>query len=330
MGTENAVLISGTLIGARELIVELGADAQAVAREAGLADRMFDDPELFVQAARIADYLELAAVACRRPDFGLLHACRLPLGMLGQGWMIMRAAETVGEALMDFVHLYGMYTDAGYLRAEQCSKGLWLESSFLPVGRFGVVQTMLLTLGCVCLFVRENLTHRWQPRRIDLALVPDDPEPFIEFFGPRITFGQERNAVLLDNETLAYRMGEGRERRDIHQAMVKQNAGRGVAVIAQVKSLLSVMMRHDACSIEMIGRALAISPRTLQRRLKAAGTGYRQLVDEVRADLAWRHLKRSELSVRRVGELLGYDSPAAFSRAFRRWYQMSPRTARQM
>ena len=330
MGTENAVLISGTLVGARELLSDLGVDSNAIAREAGLPDRVFDDPALFVQAARIADYLELAAVACRRPDFGLQHACRLPLGMLGQGWMIMRAAETVGEALMDFAHLYGMYTDAGYLRVEHCDEGLWLESSFLSVGRFGVVQMILLTLGCVCLFVRENLSYRWQAPEIHLVHVPDDPEPFIEFFGPRIRFGQDRNAILFDNVTLASRMGEGRERRDVHQAMIKQNAGRGTAIIAQVKSLLSVMIRHDGCSIEIMGRALAVSPRTLQRRLSAAGTSYRRLVDEVRADLAWRHVKRSELSLRRVGELLGYDSPAAFSRAFRRWYRMSPRTARQL
>jgi len=99
--------------------------------------------------------------------------------------------------------------------------------------------------------------------------------------------------------------------------------------VAQVKSLLSGLVRHDACTIELIGEALAISPRTLQRRLAAAGTSYRALVDEVRADLAWRHVKRSELSLNRIAEVLGYRSPAAFSRAFRRWYRLSPRGARR-
>lgn len=329
MGMENAVLISGSLIGARELMDEMGADAQAVARDAGLPDRVFDDPALFVQAGRIVDYFELAAAACNRPDFGLLHARRLPLGMLGQGWMIMRAAETIGDALMDFVRLYGLYTDAGFLRAARCAEGLWMESSFLPVGRFGVTQTVHLTLGCVCLFVRENLTRRWQPRRVDLRQIPADPRPFTEFFGPAIRFGQERDAVLLDNSTLICRLGEGRERREMHQAMVGRTAARGAAVVAQVRSLLSVLIRLETCSIETVGNALAVSPRTLQRRLAAAGTSYRHIVDEVRADLAMRHVKRSELSLNRVAILLGYESAAAFSRAFRRWYHMSPRAARR-
>jgi AraC-like DNA-binding protein len=66
----------------------------------------------------------------------------------------------------------------------------------------------------------------------------------------------------------------------------------------------------------------------VQRRLAAAGTSYRELVDEVRADLAWRQVRHSELSVARVAELLGYRSAAAFSRAFRRWHGQSPRAAR--
>lgn len=328
MGMKNAVLISGTLIGARELLVELGADTAEVASNAGLLDRLFEDPELFVHANYIIDYFELAAAACKRPDFGLMHAQRLPLGMLGQGWMIMRAAETIDEALIDFVRLYGLYTDAGYLRAERNNEGLWMESSFLPIGRFGVTQTVLLTLGCVCLFVRENLNSRWQPPRVDLRHTPTDTQPFIEFFGPNVKFGQERDAVLINNSALARRMGDGPERREMHQAMINQNAGHGLAVVAQVKSLLNVLIRNNECSVEIIGSALAMSPRTLQRRLAAAGTTYRQVVDEVRSDLAWRHVKRSALSINRVADILGYNSPAAFSRAFRRWYNIAPRAAR--
>ncbi len=324
----NAVLISGSLVGARELIGELGGDAEALARLANLPARLFDEPDIFVQADRIVDFFELAATACRRPDFGLLHARRLPLGILGQGWMIMRAAETIGDALLDFAKMYRLYTDAGSLRAERSRDGIWMDYSFLPVGRYGVNQIIHLTLGRICLFVTENLTHRWQPRQVMLRHSPLDPRPFLEFFGPGVKFGQARDAVLVDHETLAERMGEGAGRRLVHRALLSQIAGHGPAVVAQVKALLSALLRHDHCSIDAIGSALGISPRTLQRRLVAAGITYRILVDEVRADLAWRHVKRTDLSLGLVADLLGYDSQAAFSRAFLRWHGMSPRVAR--
>ncbi|MGE0858851.1 MAG: helix-turn-helix domain-containing protein [Gammaproteobacteria bacterium] len=329
MGIENAVLVSGSLIGARELLAELGVDSDTVAREAGLSARVFDDPGLYVQAGRLIDYLELAAIASQRPDFGLLHARRLPLGMLGAGWTIMRAANTIDEALHDFVRLYSLYTDAGTLRAHRDGDGLWVVSSFLPVGRLGCTQAVLLTLGCICLFVRENQRHTWQPRRVELQLIPDDPAPFVAFFGPGVAFGCERNAVYIDRSTLSARMGEGAERRAVHDALLRQAAGYHDAIVAQVRALLSTLIYHEACNIDVIARALAISPRTLQRRLTAAGVSFRGMVDEVRADLALRHVKRSGLTLARIAELLGYQSPAAFSRAFRRWHHTSPRALRR-
>ena len=329
MSIENSVLISGTLIGVRELIVEFEADPDRVALEAGLPAHALDDPQVFVQANRIIDYLELAAAACEREDFGLLHARRLPLAMLGPGWMVMRAAETVKQALMDFVRLYPLYTDAGSLRVETDSGGLWLLSSFLPVGRFGTNQAINLTLGAVCLFVRENLPRDWHPQRVHFRHTPNDTQPFIDYFGSGVCFGCERDALFIDRTTLGHHIGEGAERRAMHERLLQRTTGPGTAVVAQVRSLLRELVRHDACTIELISEALAMSPRTLQRRLAVGGTSYRALVDEARADLAWRQVTSSELSMNRIAGLLGYNSPAAFSRAFSRWHGMSPRVARR-
>jgi AraC-like DNA-binding protein len=323
----NTVIISGCLTGARELITELGGDAPGVIAAAGFAERLFDEPDLFVSAAQVVDFFELAARECGRPDFGLLHAHRLPLATIGHGWMIMRAAETVGDAVLDFVHLYGLYTDAGTLRAERQAEGLWVEYSFLPVGRFGEAQIIALTLGCICLFIRESLVYRWRPARTCLSATPEDPRPFVEFFGAEVKFGEERDAILIDNQALNARMGHGSVRRELHRSMMTY-AGRGPAIVAQVKALLNALLRHEHCSIETIGAALGISGRTVQRRLTAAGTSYRELLDDVRADVAWRHAKRTKLHFAFVADLLGYESPAAFSRAFRRWYGMSPQCAR--
>lgn len=324
----NAVIISGALVGARELIVDLGGEPDALAAAAGLPQRMFDEPDIYVLAAQVVDFLELAAKSCACPDFGLRQARRLPLGILGQGWMIMRAAATIGEALRDFSQLYGLYTDAGSLRCETRRDGLWMVYDFLPVGRFGERQIVYLTLGCICLFVGASRGHVWRSPRVllrDRAL----PRDFVEFFGGGLQCGAERDAVLVDNETLAASMGAGHARRVIHRTLAGQTAGRGLAVTAQVKSVLSALLRHDHCSIDALGDALSLSSRTLQRRLAEAGTSYRAVVDEVRADLAWRHVTRTDLGFALVANLLGYDNQAAFSRAFRRWYGCNPRAARK-
>ena len=50
----------------------------------------------------------------------------------------------------------------------------------------------------------------------------------------------------------------------------------------------------------------------------------RRHVSQVRS-----HVQRSDVSLGQVANLLGYESQAAFSRAFRRWYDMTPRLARR-
>lgn len=68
-----------------------------------------------------------------------------------------------------------------------------------------------------------------------------------------------------------------------------------------------------------MAKHLHVSARTLRRRLEQEGTNYRQIVDEVRFELAKRYLQTSELSVGQIAGLLAYEDPANFRRAFKRW-----------
>lgn len=331
MALRDAVIISGALVGARELIIEYGHDPLALASRAQLHARAFDEPDLFVRAAATVDFFELAARACQAPDFALRHARRLPLGILGHGWMIMRAADSVGAALHDFAALYGIYTDAGSLAMHKDGEDAWLRYDFLPIGRWGERQIIHLTLGCIRLFVAESLARPdWHPPRVLLRDVPRDPRPYVEFFGNGVRFGQDRDALLVDGRTLQSAMGSGAVRARMHRSLLRQSASPSRAVVAQVKALLGTLLRHDEHrGMQAMGTALGMASRTLQRRLTEAGTSYRALTDEVRSDLALRHVQRSDLSFGQVANLLGYDSQAAFSRAFRRWHGVTPREARR-
>ena len=73
---------------------------------------------------------------------------------------------------------------------------------------------------------------------------------------------------------------------------------------------------------------LAMSGRTLRRQLSALGSSYRQLLDQVRSDLARQYLENSNMSVEQVAQLLGYTETTNFRRAFKRWLGVSPRDYR--
>jgi len=75
---------------------------------------------------------------------------------------------------------------------------------------------------------------------------------------------------------------------------------------------------------EDVAQDLFVSTRTLARRLKREGTGYRQIREELLAEMAATHLQESNLSVEAIAVLLGYHDSPNFRRAFRRWFQTTP------
>jgi AraC-like DNA-binding protein len=78
-----------------------------------------------------------------------------------------------------------------------------------------------------------------------------------------------------------------------------------------------------------VADALAVSGRTMRRQLSALGTSYREVLDQVRSDLAQQYLQNSSLNVEQVGQLLGYTETTNFRRAFKRWMGVSPQDYRQ-
>jgi AraC-like DNA-binding protein len=75
---------------------------------------------------------------------------------------------------------------------------------------------------------------------------------------------------------------------------------------------------------EAIARTLAMSQRTLQRRLAREGTSFGGVLDTTRRDLAFHHLANPARQVSEIAYLLGFAEAASFNRAFRRWTGVTP------
>jgi AraC-like DNA-binding protein len=75
---------------------------------------------------------------------------------------------------------------------------------------------------------------------------------------------------------------------------------------------------------EQLADMLALSTRTLARRLQAAGTSYAALLRRVQAERARNYLRHSTTPVAEIAERMGYSDPAAFTRAFQSWTGTTP------
>ena len=77
-----------------------------------------------------------------------------------------------------------------------------------------------------------------------------------------------------------------------------------------------------------VARELAMSTRTLQRRLKDEGTTFQDILGDTRESLARHYLSASDMPTSEISFLLGYDDPRSFYRAFNTWTGTTPQALR--
>jgi AraC-like DNA-binding protein len=106
-------------------------------------------------------------------------------------------------------------------------------------------------------------------------------------------------------------------------AVIDELGGLG-PVSRRIVRLLSERVKGIAPTLEDVASELAMSARSVQRVLRAEGTSYQHLLDDVRRELAVRHLAVRGTSAAEVAFLTGFSEPSAFSRAFRRWTGVTP------
>jgi AraC-like DNA-binding protein len=100
-------------------------------------------------------------------------------------------------------------------------------------------------------------------------------------------------------------------------------------IAGQLKRRLADLMARGEANADAACRALKLSRRTLQRRLKAEKTSFQKILTEVRAELAINYLRDARLKSLEIAMLLGYSNISSFTTAFKSWYDMPPAEYRQ-
>ncbi|WP_134766207.1 AraC family transcriptional regulator ligand-binding domain-containing protein [Nocardioides sp. 1609] len=148
------------------------------------------------------------------------------------------------------------------------------------------------------------------------SLVPGGVGARLEVVGDRavVRFGADQLARPLPERSAA-RLQAAEAL--CHDVVDRRRARTGFA--ADVRVLVAQRLR-DGAPMADVASALGMTERTLRRRLGAEGTGYRELVDEVRSSVAAALTARpATLPLADLAAYLGYGSPAAYLHARRRW-----------
>lgn len=169
----------------------------------------------------------------------------------------------------------------------------------------------------------------WSPLRVEFSSdAPDDTREHVRIMRAPVRFGcaearivfslEAWSAPVASNEPLLLSVLEDHARR----LLAELPAGEDLA--ARVRDAIAPSLPEGEVTASAVARRLAMSERTLQRRLREHGASFGQLLDDTRLRVAKAHLADPSLSLAEVAWLVGFADQSTFSRAFKRWSGKPP------
>ena len=307
-------------------------DPAPIFRAAGIDPAALGVPGKRVSARTALRLQRLAEEAVPDPALGLEVARQMQgtaSHALGYAWL---ASATLGEAFHRFARYGRVVSELWSMRIEESSDGVRV-TYVLPAEATRPPDWLhdWLAAGAVRLS-RLIVGDAFAP--LEVALVRERPaevRPFEEWFRSPIRWRAPQVSLLCRSEDFSRPLPTGNPE---VAAATERVALDYLArldrsdTVTQVRQRIRESLPSGVPSQAEVARALALSPRTLARRLEEAGTSFTAILDETRRALAQQYLQRTDFSVAEVAYLVGFAESSSFNRAFRRWTGRAPGDAR--
>ena len=306
------------------LLREFGADPAAVLTGAGLDPHVLDDIENRIPFTAADRLLHQCAQKTGCAHFGLLVGQRWHLSHFGTLGGLMKNSPTVGAALRTLAVYQHLNSDAGAAFLLTHAGTISLGYAIYRKGAQHPLHIYDVAVGLICNILRELCGPQWGALEVVFSHGdPVDETPYRLYFQAPLRFDYEYSAVRFSADW-AERTIPGADPGRRRAAMAEIEAGDSVELISQLHRSLRLLLLSGKSSGEDLAQTLSLQRRTLNRRLRAQGTTFQQVLDEVRFEVARQLLEHTRIAIDDIAAALCYSELSAFVHAFRRWTQTTP------
>ncbi|KGD64503.1 AraC family transcriptional regulator [Alcanivorax nanhaiticus] len=318
---------ASALYGFDTLAEEYGLPYKALLKEAGLPENTLENLRGLVSYRRFLALLELSTERADDPLFGMKLGLRQGVTVFGPILYLLNNARTVGEALSELRQYFHLHMGAAHVEVGPYGDKIQIAYRVLDPTQTGINYGAELALGVGRKLLKTLMGQNWNPHPMLLEHGPQAPlQAYRALLGITPQFNSDTTAILLDPEELEYPLSEAdatlhqviREHLDTLQRLTD------LELPGYVSNLLRDLLPQGRVTVTQVADCMAMSRRTLQRRLNESGTSFQKVLDDTRQNMALRYLRDSQLQVTQLSDLLGYADLSAFSRAFSRWFGVPP------
>jgi AraC-like DNA-binding protein len=319
-----------------ELVRSRGHDPQPLFASVRVDPAAVATTGQFIPYRQMIQLLENAADKLSCPDFGLRLAERqYSEGILGPLDIAMRNSATVADAwrfCADHAYTYSAGASVAIVSNRDRDRTAIRFEIVLPRlyrQRQAVEHALLISHLATRMFSGERAI----PREVWFKHEPiEDVTSHEDRFGCRVRFAQSSNALFYAaNDFNAPVVGRNDRVLQLATYFIDSQFPSPTALIrSRVRLAIEQQLGEGHCTQLDVAAALAMHPRTLQRRLRDEGGNFEAIKDEVRRDAAVRYLRQTRLPLKTVASLLGYSELSVLYRSCQRWFGESPTTVRQV
>jgi len=302
-------------------------DVPELFREAGLDIAALGDPDARFATEHVSLLWELAVARSGNPAVGLVGASCAKPGQFGVvAYSLMSAPDLLG-ILHRIVRYIAIVSDAATVSLRKHGDSYRLALVLNPGSRPVPHQRFAFDLLQFLSFCRWVTGADLKPVGVELSHPGDSSAVFKAAFGCLPRFEAGENALLFSGANVTLPLPTAHYRLSaVHDRIATEHLQRvsGSQFTPRARAEIARYLQDGAPTRAAIARALAVSERTLHRRLSEEGTSFQRLVEETRRELAEDYLVRRDLSAAEVAYLLGFKDQGSFFRAAQRWFSMTP------
>jgi AraC-like DNA-binding protein len=312
-----------------EAIEAAGGDVERVLASVHLDRKRLATRHGYIPSADFARLLEEAAAATGDDCFGLHLGARFNPKDTGPLAYVILHAPTIAVALANaarYLRVHNEGAEVEYARRPPLGY-LYHQLTGVPseLRRQHAEYSLAIALGTIRLMAGST----WSPLEVQFEhKAPADTAEHVRLFAAPVTFGCASAAFVVDLEFVDREVPAADERLYPILTQLLDDRLRAMPVedmlLASLRQAIGDALRRGKPGLTEVARALAIGPRTLQRRLAASKIVFKALVDDTRRRLALRYLEEPRHTLAEVSYLLGYSETSAFNRSFRRWTGATP------
>lgn len=306
-----------------------GRDPSRLAAHFGLSWETLQDLSARVPVATAQRFWAELPVILDDDDLGVhLAEFLAPQGGL-LPMLVFSTAATVGDGITRAMELQRMLAEGSVWEPAPtvATRSRWVYRFDDPMA---AAPRHALEFGlAIMVLVARRVAHpavRYHAVRLR-HLAPRNAPAHARLFGCDVSYGHPRDEIEFDASLLATPV------QTANPALLEHLSAHGRAMVHALppSDALLDRVRHalrtlpaETVPLAHVAGALRCSPRTLQRRLREAGTSLQSILDEVRFQRAQEMLADLSRGLKDIAATLGFSEPAAFHRAFVRWSGRSP------